>query len=325
MKNLASGVEKCHLWNVATTQAALDLIAETLAIPEPALARFARALKEAADADGKRRDLWPLGRVGGGRGAAHVHGPHLANLILAMFAQQPSDAVAVVDELSGWVKGPDVDAEGKVRPSCDTGYATLGEFVLLPIEALARADDATRTAWAANMGGLRLCVDLDGGLAFVMDRTDPRNPKHWPGEIFHRPGKNPFDDEGSEVNRIVEVPLRLLVVAASLLTNTLAKRGGLDFTSSGEASAEAQPENENAAIPGRTAANTRTTDRLRDNGNRTLHTRQSKAEISKPQALSLSRGRAALNTLRSAARNAHQHDFLLDPPAGAAGRPAAVR
>ncbi len=131
-------MKRCHLCNVATTQEALDLIAETLAIPEPALARFTRALKEAVDADGKRRDLWPLGRIGGGKGAAQVHGQHLTNLILSMFAQQPAEAVEVVDEIWSWAKGPRIGADGKPQPEIERGYATLGQFVWLQIEALAR-------------------------------------------------------------------------------------------------------------------------------------------------------------------------------------------
>ncbi len=307
---------------MATAQAALDRIADELAIAEPVLARFARALKEAVSADGKRRDLWPLGRVGGGKGAAHVHGPHLANLILSMFAQQPSDAVAVVDELWSWAKGPNLDAEGKLQPDRETGYANLGEFVLLPIEALAREDDATRTAWAANMATLRLCVDLDGGLAFVMDS---RTRKFWPGEIFHAPGKNPFAEEGNRVKRIVEVPLALVIVAADLLANTMARRSGLDLTAFGKAQTMAEPENENAPDPARSEADTRTTDRLRGNGNRPFNSRKAKTEILKSQALPVSRSRSPLNRSRSAPRHGLRPDFRPDPPDGAAGRPPAVR
>jgi hypothetical protein len=283
---------------VATTQAALERFAGELDIPVPVLFRFARALKEAIDAGGKRRDLWPLGGFGGGKRAAHVLGPHLANLILSLFAQQPSDAVAVMDKLRSWAKGPRLDAEGKVMPDRETGYATLGQYVLLPIEALARHDEATRTQWATDRLEQRFCVDLDGGLAFVTHRTARM---FWPGEeIFHASGKNPFDDEGNRVDdqgnrvaRIVEVPLNLTVVAADLLADTMAKRGGLNLTASGKAQAMAEPENETAPDPARSEAATRTTDRLRDNGNRVLNIPEGKAEIAKSQALLASRSRSA--------------------------------
>ncbi len=289
---------------MVTTQAALERFSEELAIPVPVLFRFARALKEAMDADGKRRDLWPLnksdkGTTGGGKNNVPVRGPHLANLILSMFAQQPSDAVAVVDRLWRWTKGPRLDADGKVLPDRETPYAMLGQFVLFPIEALALGDDAKRTEWANRMADLRLCVDLDGGLAFVIDG---RTRKFCPdAELFYAPDKNPFDekgnrvdDKGNRVARIVEVPLALTVVAADLLADTMAKRGGLDFTSSGKAPATAQPRNENASAPARAEAATRTTDRLRGNGNRaTTTTWEGKAEILESQASPVSRSRSA--------------------------------
>ncbi len=193
-----------------------------------------------------------------------------------------------------------------------------------------------RTAWFEGMDAmnLRLCVDLDGGLAFVMDgRTRTFHPDT---EIFHPPGKCPFDDEGNRVSdnrnklaRVVEVPLALTMVAADLLAHTMAKQGGFDFTSSGKAQATAQPRNENAPDPARSRANTRTTDRLRGNGTRPLPTREGKAEIAKSQASPVSRSRSAFNAVAlkpgSASRYGLRPDFRLDPPDGAAGRPPAVR
>ncbi len=275
---------------MATTQEALETIAAELGITVPVLYRFARALKEAVDGTGDRRDLWPLGRVGGGKNAADVLGRHLTNLLLAMFATQPSEAVAVVDALWGWTKGPNIDAEGKVLPDRETPYATLGEFLWSLIETLALRDDATRSAFAEAKSASRLCVDLEGGLAFVMD--DSTREFH-PGEIFRDPGKNPFDEKANRVKRIVEIPLPLVVVAADLLTDTMAKRGRLNPISSGEAQTTVGLKNENAPdLPG-SEAPTRTTARHRDNGNRTLNNRETKAEIAKSQALSLSRGQAA--------------------------------
>ncbi len=328
--------EKSHLQNVATTQAALDLIANTLVIPEPALARFARALKEAKDADGVRRDLWPLGKVGGGKGAAQVYGQHLAHLILAMFAQQPAEAVEVVDEIWGWAKGPRVGADGRPQPDIERGYATLGQFLWLQIEALARESEAVRTAWFHGMNDrdLRLCVDREEGLAFVMDGLTHRF--HPDTEIFYRPGKYPFDAEGnrvsdnrSKVARTVSVPLALTMVAADLLHHTLVRQGSFDFTSSDTTQPTAEPRNENAVDPARSTARTRTTDRLRGNGTGPLPTREGKVEIAKSQASPASRSRSAFNAQAlkpgSASRYGLRPDFGLDPADRAAGRPAAVR
>ncbi len=314
---------------MATTQAALDLIANTLVIPEPALARFARALKEARDADGVRRDLWPLGKVGGGKGAAQVYGQHLANLVLSMFAQQPAEAVEVVDEIWSWAKGPRVGADGKPQPDIERGYATLGQFVWLQIEALARESEAVRTAWFHGMDDrdLRLCVDREEGLAFVMDGLTHRF--HPDTEIFYRPGKYPFDAEGnrvsdnrSKVARTVSVPLALTMVAADLLHHTLVRQGTFDFTSSDAAEITAAPRNENALDPARPSAKSRTTDRLRGNGNRASDTRKDIAEMDKSQASPALRTRSAFNPLAlqpgSASRYGLRPDFGLAAAHGAA-------
>lgn len=44
-----------------------------------------------------KRDLWPTSGKGGGKAAVHVEAYHLTNLILALMAYQPSDAVGAVD------------------------------------------------------------------------------------------------------------------------------------------------------------------------------------------------------------------------------------
>lgn len=281
---------------MSTPQEAIDVIAEELGIKTAVLFRFARALKEARGADGRRRDLWPVSGLGGGKSAAHVQGFHLASLILSLFASQPADVVAMVDTLRGWLKGPNLSSSGANLPDSDRGYSTLGEFVHLPIEALARADNSTREAWAADMAEIRLCVDVDGGLAFLMDgKTRQFYNDH---EVFFAPGKNPFEEQVNRVRRIVEIPFALVVVAADLLADTLARSGGLDFPPSAAAQTMASAGNENAPDPGRSEAPTRSTDRLRDNGHRTLTTRKTKPEMAKSQALSSSRWRSALSSLQ---------------------------
>ena len=68
----------------------IDRIIEAADIPPTTVDRTAAFLQQA------RRDLWPLSGKGGGKAAVHVEPHHLVNLILALVAEQPSDAEAAV-------------------------------------------------------------------------------------------------------------------------------------------------------------------------------------------------------------------------------------
>ena len=287
---------------MASTQEVIDVFSTELGIKSAVLGRYARSLKEAVGPNGERRDLWPVGGFGGGRKSAQPNGYHDTNLFFALYAPQPADAVAVVDELWTWKKGPNMSASGKQLPDRDRGYSNLGEFVRLPIEALARADNATRSQWAINMAAIRLCVDLEDGIAFVMNSATRQFQEDC--EIFHAPWRNPFENESpNRVKRIVEVPLALVVVAADLLADTLAQRGGLDLPPSGEAQTATSPENETApTLPG-VEADTRTKQRHDKGHRRGLNSPEGKAEIYKSQVSSCARPSPL------SLRSSPQHEF----------------
>ncbi len=291
-----------------STTEALDRFAQALSLRFAVLFRLARALKEARDVAGERRDLWGLSGPGGGKNAVPVELHHLVNLILALFATGPADAVETVDDMIGWLKGPRLTGSGKLLPDRDTPYATLGEFLMGLLNTIAHATAEQRRIWDEFAARHSLMADVGGHLAWVAERAAGPAPSfRFHEEIFYSPRVNPFENEGrNELTRIVSVPLTIIGVAADLLAEGMAKRGGLDLTSSGKAQATAQPRNENASAPARAEANTRTTDRLRGNGNRASNSREGIGEISKSQALPMPLGRSPLNDPRSASPYDHQ-------------------
>jgi hypothetical protein len=78
---------------MATTAEAIELIARDTGMPEAAVLRYARALRD------ESKGLWPIGGKGGGKNAAHVQAHHLVNMILALVAPQPSDGPEMVRRL----------------------------------------------------------------------------------------------------------------------------------------------------------------------------------------------------------------------------------
>jgi hypothetical protein len=75
---------------VATGAQAVEVVAKATNIPLATVDRAARTLMEADP------NLWPKGKKGGGKGAAHVRPTHLVNLLLAVMAANPITAAPAV-------------------------------------------------------------------------------------------------------------------------------------------------------------------------------------------------------------------------------------
>ena len=75
---------------MATGAEAIVRVVDSTDIPPTTVDRTASFLQHA------RRDLWPVSGRGGGKAAVHVEPHHMVNLILALAAEQPSDAEAAV-------------------------------------------------------------------------------------------------------------------------------------------------------------------------------------------------------------------------------------
>ena len=275
---------------MATIQEGIDTIADELGIKRPVLGRYARPLRQAVDGMGRRRNLIRAGRVGGGKGAADFYSFDGTNLILSTIAQQPADAVAVVDELWTWIKGPNMAADGSRLPDQDRPYANLGEFIQMQIEELARFDAAARQELSLHMAFIRLCVDLEGGIAFLMDSGTRQFQNN--REIFTAPWKNHLeDDDPHRMRRIVEVPMSVVAVAADLLADTLTQRGDLQFSPPGGAQTTAPSEDKTASDLARPEAGACSTEQRRGNGQPTgsLDSPEGSVEIGKSQGSSTTR------------------------------------
>ncbi len=182
------------------------------------LFRYARALKEAVDASGERRELWPVSGPGGGKNAAHPTGSHLANLMLSLVAIQPADAVRVVDELRTWQQGLSFDAAGKPYEDHQREDANLGHFLQFSIETLACVDTATRRQWAVSMAEGSLSVNLERGVAMAINFSVHQS--HSRMHTFLSSKKSGHISVGkTQVQRIVQIPLSLIAVAADLLAD----------------------------------------------------------------------------------------------------------
>src|SRR4051794_5746235 len=68
---------------MATAAQAMEAISKATGIPLVTVERAARMLREAGG------DLWPQGKRGGGKSAAHVLAHHLVNLLLALMTADP--------------------------------------------------------------------------------------------------------------------------------------------------------------------------------------------------------------------------------------------
>ncbi|MBO1081852.1 hypothetical protein [Roseomonas haemaphysalidis] len=84
---------------MATGPEAIEAIGKAVSpgIPAGTVVTTARALRDAGP------EFWPMAGRGGGKNAAHVEKHHLANLLMALAASQPAEAVAAVRVLRGLV------------------------------------------------------------------------------------------------------------------------------------------------------------------------------------------------------------------------------
>jgi hypothetical protein len=276
-----------------TSQIALERIAQILGVDVSVLWRLARALKEATDRQGANLDLWLTHKRGGDNLAPEAR--HLFNIILALIAGQPSEAVDVVLNIRGWVPQPSYSvtttrrierrtvnrnallvgdqpdsweeeinvAASEIRESgIDIEGNTFAEYGEWLLHALSHYAPSQLQAWMLEASAGRIEVDLGSGFANIV-RTYSRAD----GSLQFQ-DVQPFraaqadlqsEDNHERVERVVRLPLRLLGVAAQLLAEFRAKQGNsLNFPPPGSASpTDPGHENEKASDPARSEASTR--------------------------------------------------------------------
>jgi hypothetical protein len=250
-----------------TPAVALERMSEATGINLWALDRLARALREAPG------DLWPKSGRGGGKAARHVEAHHLVNLILAL-AAEPSEAVAAVttlrdlrfqpkrvlrNALLGLSDGTGGSSGQSSTTPPDVQALSLGQRLQLFVSTVAHHQTKGRSDVLDEMRS-----------RFVSCTLAPTTPAAW---FFWSKGDGTFANEDylpaqgllgiappaqgrprAVLRRSTSFDFALIETAAELLADTMARRGGaLPPSPSGEASGNADPENENAA-PGRTAS-----------------------------------------------------------------------
>jgi hypothetical protein len=291
--------------------------------------RHMRVLKEATGEDGSRRDLFPMHKRGGADNTT-PEASHLFNFILSLLVGQPADVVEAVLAMLGWVQGDCYTIRSEDRtvtvreqrnallafanPNAPATYerpavgrfvevldsvpllqaATLKDYGCGEIECLAGYTPDERQKWMERAKDDKIEVDLGAGVATisrVLRRDDQATLKYY--QLFVSPQPDLLGgDHEDRVERIVRLPLRYLGVAAELLANFRAKRGGsLDLPPAGS-EPSAEPENENASdLPG-SEADTQPDNQHRNGDTGTeYNTPENRARNSVSQSCSLSSSR----------------------------------
>jgi hypothetical protein len=258
---------------VATGAQAVERVATATRRLPSAVLRTARALREADPA------LWPQAGKGGGKSAAHVKPPHLANLAFALAA---ADVVAAAPKVAIGYGGMCWNAPRRSPPDL-TGDATVKlqgagllrdditgrDLVAGLIELLARDSDARNVLPSANCqivlekDSLVPRMALDYMDLNILDDAD-YDQKHF----VLRPPDTPISLSRAQDpawNFLADLPdasymletkrllMSLLILLSELWEDT--RRHHMPIILPVSASASATPENETAAtLPGAAAA-----------------------------------------------------------------------
>ncbi len=247
-------------------------------MPPPLAEANVRYLGEAEEVPRLRR-----GRPSPKKQDATWDASHYAIGILALGTSLPINAPATAQKLGSfkWVRATkhtrtrEPDGRTSIKVEEDTEARVDGHELRLAVERqvlfYASKDAAYREEVLSIMVEHAIVLSVDGGTASISYQYED---DYWTVDHY----SSSLDPEDVSNRRAiprrkvsVELPLSLVVVCGGLLAETLAAHAAnspLPPSDGAPGSAEPEPQNENAAAPGRTAARTRKPNRSRRNSRR---------------------------------------------------------